>query len=62
MKGGKQGREPKSGSSGRRGAERGKPKPGAVKSAATKRGAGGSPPKGSRKKPGYGGTSSAGED
>jgi hypothetical protein len=56
MKGGKKGREPKSGG-GRQGAGRGKPKP-----SAGKRPAGAPPPKGSRKRPGYGGSSSAGDE
>jgi len=55
MKGGKKGRDPKTGG-GRPAGGRGKPKP-----AATKRPASVPPPKGSRKRPGYGGTSSADE-
>jgi hypothetical protein len=56
MKGGKKGREPKAGG-GRQGNGRGKPKP-----SPGKRPAGAPPPKGSRKRPGYGGSSSAGDE
>ena len=52
MKGGKKGREPKAGS-GRQGGGRGKPKP-----SPGKRPASAPPPKGSRKRPDFGGSSS----
>ncbi|AHG92786.1 hypothetical protein J421_5251 (plasmid) [Gemmatirosa kalamazoonensis] len=56
MKGGKKGRDPKPGG-GRPPGGRGKPKP-----TPGKRPAGAPPPKGSRKRPGYGGSSSAGDE
>jgi hypothetical protein len=56
MKGGKKGREPKSGA-GRSGGARAKPK-----TATAKRPASAPPPKGSRKRPDYGGSSSSGQD
>ena len=56
MKGGKKGRDPKPGGSRQTGG-RGKPKP-----ATGKRPAGAPPPKGSRKRPGYGGSSSTDEE
>jgi len=57
MKGGKKGREPKTAGGGRQGGGRGKPKP-----APGKRPAGAPPPKGSRKRPDFGGSSSAGDE
>jgi hypothetical protein len=57
MKGGKKGREQPKAGGGRQGGGRGKPKPGTGK-----RPAGAPPPKGSRKRPGYGGSSSTGDE
>lgn len=56
MKGGKKGRDPKSGG-GKQGSARNKPK-----SQTGKRPANAPPPKGSRKRPDFGGSSSAGDE
>lgn len=58
MKGGKKGRDPKT-SGGRQAGARGKPKKGAAKGAAKHATDDLPPKKGARKKPGYGGSSSA---